>query len=507
MAASEATARHPAKVLLAARDVGKVYEDRDHPIPVLDRITLELRAGEFVALLGPSGSGKSTLLRILAGLVAPSSGEVLIHGQPVRGPSPLVSVVFQSFALYPWLTVLENVELGLLSTSLPGIERRARAVRIIDLIGLDGFEEAYPKELSGGMKQRVGFARALVVEPEILLMDEPFSALDVLTAENLRRELRDLWVARRVPIQGILMVTHNIDEAITLADRLLVLEANPGRIRVEVPGLPPAVRQRRGPEHARLADTLYRIMTSPEQDARTLLPAAGLIETARAVRPYQVLPHVSIGSLTGFVERLAQTTGREDIYRLAEELQMEVDEALALVEAADLLGFCDIHEGDVLLTEAGRRFAEADVQRKKELFRRQALRNVALMLLVVHELQSSPGHTIHDRPILEQLERSFTGEEARLQLDTVIDWGRYAELFTYDDDTGEFSFEGAGGDACSLWRTPSSIGHERRTGRAKTMPPSMARAMPGGKPLLFAGVSYTQPRSFMAPATRATATM
>src|SRR6476661_4919973 len=226
--------------ILSARNVMKYFgEDRR---PVLEHVSVELNEGEFVALLGPSGSGKLTLLRILAGLMEPSSGDVLVHGTLLEGPNPNVAIVFQSFALFPWLDVLQNVELGLLSMEVSDDERRQRAVKAIDLIGLDGFEEAFPKELSGGMKQRVGFARALVVQPEVLFMDEPFSALDVLTAENLRTELRDLWLAKTMPTKAVVMVTHNIDEAVSLADRILVFGANPGHIRVELKGLPAADR-------------------------------------------------------------------------------------------------------------------------------------------------------------------------------------------------------------------------------------------------------------------------
>src|SRR5579885_982556 len=306
------------QTLLAAAGVTKRYGNSGSPILVLDRIDLKLRAGEFVALLGPSGSGKSTLLRILAGLVAPSAGEVLVHGEPLRGPNPDVAVVFQTFALYPWLTVQENVELGLLAKNLPREERRQRALRAIDLIGLDGFEDASPKELSGGMRQRVGFARALVVEPEVLLMDEPFSALDVLTAENLRHELVDLWQARRIPTQAILMVTHNIDEAVAMADRLVVCGADPGRVRVELPGLPPA-RRGRGVGHSALVDTIWRIMTNPRVEVEALLEGARPVQTAAPRRPYQALPHVAIGHLTGFVERLDALGGREDLYELARD--------------------------------------------------------------------------------------------------------------------------------------------------------------------------------------------
>ena len=429
------------EVLLEARGVSKYYGDEHQHVLVLDDISLELRAGEFIALLGPSGSGKSTLLRILAGLVAPSRGEVLAHHQPLRGANPQVAIVFQSFALYPWLTVLDNVELGLLSTDLTLAQRRERALSAIDLIGLDGFETAYPRELSGGMKQRVGFARALVVQPEVLFMDEPFSALDVLVAENLRHELLDLWQERKIPTKAVLMVTHNIDEAVSMADRLLVFGANPGRIRVEVPGLPRHLRQPKGDAHAQLVDTIYRIMTNPEEDATRLLPGVRAVRPAPEERPYQMLPHVGIGELTGFIERLYMLGGREDLYELAEDLHMEADDILPLAEAADLLGFGDLQEGDVLLTEVGTVFAGAGVLDEKDIFRRQALNNIELLRQIVRELGAAPGERMSEDALLEDLEQRFSPAEARRQLDTAIDWGRYAELFAYDDNAGEFFVE------------------------------------------------------------------
>src|SRR6202790_942195 len=277
-AVGQATAQEACEVLLEARLCCKTYEAEGKHVQstnahlVLENVQVEVHAGEFVALLGPSGSGKSTLLRILAGLLSPSSGQVFFKGGPQYGPNPHIAIVFQSFALFPWLTVLQNVELGLQSQPLTPTQRLKRALAAIDLIGLDGFEDAYPKELSGGMRQRVGFARALVVEPELLFMDEPFSALDVLTSANLRKELLGLWRAQSMPTRAILMVTHNIDESVSMADRILVLGANPGRIRVELPGLPVAQRSIQSEAHTALVDLIYRIMTSPQEDVATLLP-------------------------------------------------------------------------------------------------------------------------------------------------------------------------------------------------------------------------------------------
>jgi len=456
MAASPSTLPAPADasaptVLLAAESVRKYYGD--DRTPVLDNVSVELREGEFVALLGPSGSGKSTLLRVLAGLMPPSEGRVLAHGQPQTGPNPHVAIVFQSFALFPWLSVQDNVELGLLASPLSPVDRHERAQKAIDLIGLSGFEEAFPKELSGGMKQRVGFARALVVQPEVLFMDEPFSALDVLTAENLRMELQDLWNERSIPTRAILLVTHNIDEAVSLADRILVFGANPGHVRVELRGLPVGERRQKGPARARLVDTIYHVMTNPEEDAaayceqraaeagRPATPETGRPSAAVRPRRYQTLPDVGIDDLTGFVQYLATVGGRGNVHELARDLQMRTDDLLALVEATDLLGFADLQERQVLLTPAGLQFANAELEEEKAIFREHAMEHVSLLRYIVRELEAAPSHSVESERVLDDLEHSFSSEEARRQFETVVDWGRYAEFFTYDDKSGELSLD------------------------------------------------------------------
>jgi NitT/TauT family transport system ATP-binding protein len=442
----------PDEVLLEARSCSKTYHAEgkrpvaSQPQLVLDCIQFEIHAGEFVALLGPSGSGKSTLLRILAGLLSPSSGKVFFKGQPQYGPNPHVAIVFQSFALFPWLTVLQNVELGLEAQPLTRTQRLKRALSAIDLIGLDGFEDAYPKELSGGMRQRVGFARALVVEPELLFMDEPFSALDVLTAANLRKELLGLWREQSMPTKAILMVTHNIDEAVSMADRILVMGANPGRIRVELPGLPMAQRSLKSETHTTLVDLIYRIMTSPEADVATLVsthaPQAKTGQlTPPAPRPYQVLPHVSIGDVTGLIELVHSKGGREDLYQLGRHLQLEIDDLLPLVEATDMLDLADTEEGDLVLTEEGKRFAEAGVLEEKQIFREQALAHVSILRHIVQALQAAPRHLLPEEHFLQFLEMHYGEEEAQAQLETAINWGRYAELFSFQEDRGMFQLE------------------------------------------------------------------
>ena len=430
------------EVILAAQNVTKYYEGKAERVLVLDNITLELRAGELVALLGPSGSGKSTLLRTLAGLVRPSTGQVLVHGEPLDGPNAQVAIVFQSFALYPWLTVLQNVELGLLAKDLPRSDRRRRALAAIDLIGLDGFEDAYPRELSGGMKQRVGFARALVVEPEALFMDEPFSALDVLTAQNLRDQLLDLWTDREMPTQAILMVTHNIDEAVGLADRLVVLAADPGRIRADIPGLPLEQRRQKTPEYSALVDAIYRLMTSPQARVEDILPLARPVQVTVVERPYQVLPHARIDDIIGLIAHLDESGGRQDLPVLARDLQLEVDELLPVVEALAILGLGAAQEGDAVLSDLGRQFAAVeDVQEQKQIFRAQVMHNIELIRQIMDQLRETDSHSFKEDGLLEQLQENFSEPEARRQLDTAIDWGRFAELFAYDDDSGELYLE------------------------------------------------------------------
>lgn len=440
------------EVLLEARQVSKTYEAegktaRGGPPPlVLDNVQLQIASGEFVALLGPSGSGKSTLLRILAGLLQPSEGQVLFKGVPQHGPNPHLAIVFQSFALFPWLTVLQNVELGLQAQDLSRTQRLKRALAAIDTIGLDGYEDAYPKELSGGMRQRVGFARALVVEPELLFMDEPFSALDVLTAANLRKELLGLWNTQSIPTRAIVLVTHNIDEAASMADRILVLGANPGHIRVELPGLPEAQRSIQNDAHNALVDLIYRIMTSPNEEVTALLPTVepraqtGQL-VPKAPSATQLLPSASIGDITGLIELIHTQGDRVDLYQIGRALQLEVDDLLPLVEATELLELANMQEGDLVLTPQGQRFADAGVLEEKQIFREQALANVPMLGQMVHALETTPGHTLPEEYFLSTLEAQFGEERAQEQLETLVNWGRYAELFSFQDERGTFRLE------------------------------------------------------------------
>ena len=360
------TAPTQPSVLITAEHVTKTFTTPDgRALPVLDGITFALHEGEIVALLGKSGSGKSTLLRCIAGLIAPSAGTVTYRGTPLSGANPGVAMVFQSFALLPWLTVQQNVELGLQARGVPETERRERALKAIDIIGLDGFESAYPQELSGGMRQRVGFARALVVQPDALLMDEPFSALDVLTAQNLRTELTRLWDGHEFPTKAVLIVTHNIEEAVQLADRVLVLSSNPGRIKAELEVKLPRPRDRGMPEFDALVDTIYGILTGREEAAEA---ATATQATGAATPTSSPLPDVSVGGLSGLLEILAARGGTDSLADLADELSFEVDDLLPLVDAADLLGMVTIDAAHISITDDGTRFAAADILSSKEIF-------------------------------------------------------------------------------------------------------------------------------------------
>ncbi|MEH2424948.1 MAG: nitrate/sulfonate/bicarbonate ABC transporter ATP-binding protein [Nostoc sp.] len=426
--------------LIALKSVSKSYQQPNgQQIVILENINLELHPGEIVALLGPSGSGKSTLMRIIAGLIPPSQGEILYQNRPLVGLNPGVAIVFQSFALYPWLTVLENVELGLKAKGDPPDSRRQKALGMIDIIGLDGFENAYPKELSGGMRQRVGFARALAVEPELLCMDEPFSALDVLTAENLRFELLDLWLERRIPTQAILIVTHGIEEAVIMADRIIVLGRNPGRIRADLPVTLPHYRDRKHPSFQDLVDKVYTIITNPELET-IQPPATTSVQPATLPAKYQSLPAVRIGSIAGLLE-LLEDRQEKDLYRLAQELQLEVDDILPIVEAAKLMYFVELAEGDISLNPVGQKFVNGGIDDRKQIMRSQLLTHIRLVQQIYRLLEAKNNQRIPEELVLDILENHFSPQEAERQLKTVVDWGRYAEIYGYDEPSGQIFLE------------------------------------------------------------------
>jgi NitT/TauT family transport system ATP-binding protein len=420
--------------LVTLDGVHKVYGRNQQRFVAVQDVDLVIFPAEFVCLIGPSGCGKSTLLRIIAGLDRASEGDVFYRGRRLQGVNPHATIVFQTFALFPWLTVLENVELALKARGISQSKRRERALNLIDTVGLDGFESAYPRELSGGMRQKVGFARAMAVEPELLCLDEPFSALDVLSAEALRGELMELWLNQSLPIRAILMVTHNIEEAVLLADRIIVMDKDPGRIVAELAVALPQPRNRKNPTFQAVVDRVYATVagrTDPE--AEMLGTAPGQLGATRR------LPSARINALAGLTELLAGADRRADLPRLADDLRLELDDLLPLVEAAELLGFAEVAEGDIFLTALGQAFAEASILARKEIIAGRILRQPTVRW-IYETLQRAGAHRIAEGDFLQQLRPEF-GDLADEQLDIAIHWGRYAEIFGFDDDTDELYVE------------------------------------------------------------------
>lgn len=431
------------KPIFTVKDISKSFKKAEQQeLLVLDKVNFQLFEGEIVALLGKSGSGKSTLLRIISGLSHPSSGTVTYREQIVRGPVQGMAMVFQNFALLPWLTVLENVELGLEALRVPRDERRTRSLKAIDIIGLDGFESAYPKELSGGMRQRVGFARALVINPDVLLMDEPFSALDVLTADNLKSDLLDLWEAKQTGTRGILFVTHNIEEAVLLANRVIVFDSDPGTIRAELTIDLPYPRTEPDPEFRNYVDQIYSLITRQMDERKKLLLKEQL---PRITDIGYRLPGADISELTGLLETLdqAEYQGHVSLPELTESLHLDVDDLFPLTEVLDILGFAHVNNGELILTDAGKLFANADILERKKIFAAHLLRYVPLAKHIrqVLEERRTTGQRASRERFLNELEDFLSEKEAERVLRTVIDWGRYAELFAYANNTGMLSLE------------------------------------------------------------------
>jgi NitT/TauT family transport system ATP-binding protein len=427
--------------LLEVRGVCKSFLKPDgDALVVLEEVNLTLRPGEIVGLLGRSGSGKSTLLRIIAGLDTPSRGQVEYLGAPVAGPARGISMVFQSFALFPWLTVFENVKLGLEALRLPEDEIRRRSLQAIDLIGLDGFESAYPRELSGGMRQRVGFARALVVHPNVLLMDEPFSALDVLTAETLRDDFLDLWGEGQLPIKSVLLVTHNIEEAVQMCDRLLIFSAHPGRVVSELAIDLAQPRAPTDPRFRALVERVYVEMTArPRGEPRGGPKSERFAGTGIGTQ----LIHVSSNLVQGLIEAVSEApyNGKADLPAIAEALRMEADDLFPAADALQMLRFAELERGDIHLTDAGLAFARAEGDERKTLFARHLLTYVPLAAHVRRVLDERSSHTAPKSRFLDELEDYMAEEAAEQTLRTVISWGRYAEVFAYDDQRQMFTLE------------------------------------------------------------------
>ena len=446
--------------ILELRGVGKRFRSADgHERTVLEGVDFKLQRGEIVALLGASGSGKSTLLRILAGLIPADAGSVLYRGAPLHGPARGIGMVFQSFALFPWLTVQQNVELGLEARGMAAAERAPRAAQVIELIGLGGFEGALPRELSGGMRQRVGIARALVTEPDVLLMDEAFSALDVLTGERLRDDILGLWMGggmdpppgrpKADPLppggptrsangagiaQAMLVVSHNIEEAVLMADRVLVFASDPGRVQHE---LPVALTRPRDADSAAvraLIDEVYALMTHrPLRAARAAAPA-GLPGTAALV---ERLPVAEVSRMDGLLDLLAEPpfNGRADLPVLAGEAELTDAELLPVAHALALLGLAQLEAGDLQLTPLGRRYAEGHHALRQQLFGQQLLAHVPLAAHIRQSLERLSSGQMPDRPVLRLLSDQLGDREAARVLHTVIDWGRHGEVFEYNVNT------------------------------------------------------------------------
>jgi len=421
--------------LVKLKDVSKSFRSGDGPPrTILDGVDFTLADGEIVAMLGKSGSGKSTLLRIVAGLVPADKGQAEYRGRAIQGPLSGVAMVFQSFALFPWLTVRQNVELGLEAQGVNPAARRERAGAMLDLIGLSGFGSALPRELSGGMRQRVGIARALVTNPDVLLMDEAFSALDVLTGETLRGDILDLWDGKRIPTRGMLVVSHNIEEAVMMADRIVILSSDPGRVRHEIRIDLPRPRNADAPEVRALVDQVYGLMT-----ARPLPPAA-----AREAKVDWRLPDADVGRIESVLDLLAGMPfdGRADLPQLSEEAELADEDLFPAYEALGLLGLAHVEGGDIALTALGRRYADADQGLRQALFGRQLLKQVPLAAHIHRRLESEPGGTLAEEPFLELLADTLEAEQAKRMLEVAIEWGRYGELYAYDYHTGRLKLAG-----------------------------------------------------------------
>ncbi len=423
--------------IIQVKGIKKSFKkNNSHALLVLDDVNINIREGEIIAILGKSGSGKSTLLRIIAGLVKPTAGKVLYRNKTITKPMPGLTMVFQHFALMPWLTVLQNVELGLEAQGIKRDERRTRALKAIDIVGLDGFESAYPKELSGGMSQRVGLARALVVDPEIMLMDEAFSALDVLTAENLRGDLINIWQSSKTNIKSVVFVTHNIEEAVFLADRILVFTNDPGTVCGEVVVNFPHPRNDESPEFRRMVDRIYGLMTQP------LLKRVQSAVKFKTIDKGYRLPQVPISEMMGFLETLtSHEKNKIDLPELAEELHFEIDELFPITEALEILHFAHVSEGDIELTEAGQKLSEANILERKKIFAHHLINYVPLARHIRQKLDRDRDHHINEDFFLAELQTNLSQQAAEEVLTTIIDWGRYAEIFAYDYNSKTLSLE------------------------------------------------------------------
>ena len=427
------------EALVQLEHISQVYRSGRRRFYAVQDVSIAINDGEFVCLLGPSGSGKSTLLRIVTGLQAPTEGWVLYRGKPLHGVNPRAAIVFQTFALFPWLTVQENVEIALKARGVPRNLRTPRALDLLDRVGLDGFETAYPRELSGGMRQKVGFARAMAVEPELLCLDEPFSALDVLSAETLRGELLELWTGGKIPTRAILMVSHNIEEAVFMADRLIIMDKNPGRVVAEIAINLPHPRQRKSAHFLALVDQVYGILAGQTQPEHVELGSAPGKPGAT-----RWLPDVAVNDIVGLVEYLDESPSQpHDIYQLAKDLAVDSDKLLRVIDAAELLGFAIVASGDITLTPLGEAFSEASILARKEIFASR-LRRLPLFRWLLEMLQHAEGYRLPVEVVEAALALELLPTEAERQLRTMVSWGRYGEIIAYDDEEGVITLEPVG---------------------------------------------------------------
>lgn len=449
--------------LIELRHVSKSFLDADggSAVTILDDISLEVRDGEMLALLGQSGSGKSTILRLMSGLTEPTQGAVLGHGAPLEGVNPNLSIVFQSFALYPWLTVQENVQVGLLQRRLGAEQEQEEIDRALELIGLSGYENAYPKQLSGGMRQRVGLARALVARPEVLCMDEPFSALDVLTAESLRSEVVELWRGSgRASLKSIFLVTHNIVEAVFIATRIVIISSHPGRIRNVITNTLPYPRDINSKAFAAMVDQVHAAITAlvlPDEPAEGAAAAGGAGidqasgapggERGRAVAAsgarVEPIPNVPVENMIGLLEILEDAQETINVFDLSARIGKEFGETIAIVKAAEMLDLVDTPKDDVLMTQAGWYFLAAPATARKTLFR-QAILKLRLFQMVTAQLAEAPDGRIDADSVLEELGRLLPYDQPAKLLETLIAWGRYAELIDFDQNTKSVYLHEAG---------------------------------------------------------------
>lgn len=404
---------------------------------ILKDINLTINSGEIVGLIGKSGSGKSTLLRIIAGLIPLTNGTLKYLDQAIDRPRDWLAMVFQSFALFPWLTIYENVALGLEAQGIPEQEIHNRTLDALDLIGLDGYESAYPKELSGGMKQRVGFARALVVKPQVLLLDEPFSALDILTAAALRAEFMDLWMAEKSWLKSTIMVTHNIEEAVLMCDRVFVMSSNPGTIIHEIEVKIPHPRSRNDIAVKELIDEIYLIMTT------SLLDKSPLDIKAHPKTITSEIPAVSHNQLNGLFETLITPPyhGKADLPKLASKLNLTVDGLFPLLELVQTLKFAVVADGDIKLTPSGKTYAEADIDGRKKIFAEHLVENIPLASFILHRLREMARKKVKREQLIKELCKTTSNENADRLLNTIIGYGRYSEVFSYDDSSKIFYLE------------------------------------------------------------------